>query len=116
MGDAIMKVSAVGEKTIYGNIASELAADANDSPLKLRLNHLAKIISNIGYVGAFLVFFSYLFSVIFIANNFKLDLILNTVRNVPILINHIIYALTLAVTIIVVYVHEGLHLMVALVL
>ena len=116
MGDAIMKVSAVGEKTIYGNIASELAADANDSPLKLRLNHLAKIISNIGYVGAFLVFFSYLFSVIFIANNFKLDLILNMVKNVPILINHLIYALTLAVTIIVVSVPEGLPLMVALVL
>lgn len=116
MGDAIMKVTAVGEKTIYGNIASELAGQTNDSPLKLRLNHLAKIISNIGYVGAFLVFFSYLFSVIFIANNFNLNSILTMVRNVPVLINHVIYALTLAVTIIVVSVPEGLPLMVALVL
>ena len=32
-----------------------------DSPLKIRLRGLATIISKIGYIGAFLVFFSYLF-------------------------------------------------------
>lgn len=65
--------------------------------MKLRLLGLAKVISKIGYVGAFLVFISYLF-----LNGFNLE--------------NAIYALTLAVTIIIVCVPEGLPMMVTLVL
>lgn len=115
-GEAIMKVTLVGENTMHGAITMELSDVSENSPLKTRLTHLARIISTIGYIGAFLVFFSYLFSVIVIANKFNLSLIIKFVSNIPSLINHIIYATTLAVTIIVVSVPEGLPLMVALVL
>ena len=70
-GSAMMKVSAVGNNTIYGKLASELQESEPTSPLKLRLRGLANVISKIGYVGAILVTISYLFSVIFIANHFK---------------------------------------------
>lgn len=115
-GDAIMKVTLVGENTLFGSIAKEVQETSEDSPLKLRLRHLANIISKIGYIGAFLVFLSYLFSSIVIANNFNIDLIIKTISNIPLLIDLIIYALTLSVTIIIVSVPEGLPLMVALVL
>ena len=41
-----------------------------DSPLKLRLANLAKLISKIGYVCAFLLSISYLFSVFVLNNRF----------------------------------------------
>lgn len=114
--ECLMKVSSVGDSTLYGKIALELQEDSGDSPLKYRLRHLAKIISNIGYVGAFLVFFSYLFSNVFIQNNFNFTLIKETIFNFQLMSEHLISALTLAITIIIVSVPEGLPMMVALVL
>ena len=115
-GNALMKVTEVGNKTIYGVLASELQEAEPPSPLKMRLRGLASIISKIGYIGAILVTISYLFSVIFIANNFNGTLILNTITNFDIMFNHILYALTLSVTIIIVAVPEGLPMMITLVL
>lgn len=115
-GECIVKVCSVGVNTLFGKIAKEVQEKSSDSPLRIRLKHLASIISKIGYVGAFLVFVSYLFSSIVIANNFNLNLIIGCVSNVSLMIDYIIYALTLAVTIIIVSVPEGLPMMVALVL
>lgn len=115
-GECIVKVGSVGVNTLFGKIAKEVQEKSSDSPLRIRLKHLASIISKIGYVGAFLVFFSYLFSSIVIANNFNLNLIIGCVSNVSLMIDYVIYALTLAVTIIIVSVPEGLPMMVALVL
>lgn len=115
-GDALAKVTAVGDKTFYGNIAKELQTKTIDSPLKLRLLKLAKIISAIGYTCAFLVAFSYLFSVIVIKNNFDITLIKQSLANFPVLFGHILYAMTLCVTSIVVCVPEGLPMMITLVL
>ncbi|MBQ2946937.1 MAG: HAD-IC family P-type ATPase [Bacilli bacterium] len=103
---ALMKVTNVGENTFYGKIALELQEKQPETPLKKRLRELAKFISKIGYVGAFLVFFSYLFKVIVINNNFDLNLIKEMVTNFPIITGHILYALTLCVTIIIVAVPE----------
>ena len=114
--EAMMLVTEVGNQTMYGRLASELSESQPESPLKIRLRHLAKIISNIGYVGAFLVAFSYLFSVIVIDNNFDINAIRETISNFPLLFGHILYALTLCVTIIVVAVPEGLPMMITLVL
>lgn len=114
--ECLMKVQSVGTNTIYGKIALELQEDTAESPLKYKLRHLAKIISNIGYVGAFLVFFSYLFSNIIIQNNFNISLIKDTITNVHLMSEYLISAITLAVTIIIVSVPEGLPMMVALVL
>lgn len=112
----IMKVTKVGDETFYGKIAQELQEITPESPLKIRLRHLAQIISRIGYVGALLVSLSYLFSMIVIKNNFDINLIKSTITNFPLMFSYILYALTLSVTIIVVAVPEGLPMMITLVL
>ena len=103
---ALMKVTSVGDNTFYGKIALELQEKQPETPLKLRLRELAKFISKIGYIGAFLVFFSYLFKVVIINNSFDIELIKQTLTNFPIITGHILYALTLCVTIIIVAVPE----------
>jgi len=115
-GEGEMIITEVGDKTFYGKLAKEIQEKQPDSPLKLRLRHLAQIISKIGYVGAALVSISYLFSVIFISNSFDITKIISTVTNFPIMFGHVLYALTLSVTIIVVAVPEGLPMMITLVL
>lgn len=115
-GECKMLVSAVGDHTTYGHIALELQEEQRESPLKLRLRHLAQLISRFGYIGALLVSIAYLFNSILIQNNFNPTLIQNTINNFPILFGHILHAVTLAVTVIVVAVPEGLPMMITLVL
>ena len=115
-GNATLLVTDVGENTIYGRLASELQEKEPTSPLKVRLRGLAGVISKIGYIGAILVVVSYLFSVIFIANNFDSVKIIATLTNKTIIMEHLLYALTLSVTIIIVAVPEGLPMMITLVL
>lgn len=115
-GNAKMQVELVGDKTIMGKISQELQEDIPESPLRLKLRGLAKTISKIGYCGAILASISYLFSCIVIDNNFDYDLIMATITDFPVMFNHLIYALTLSVTIIVVAVPEGLPMMITLVL
>lgn len=115
-GLATMLVTEVGDNTFYGKIASELKEKTGESPLKIRLRNLAKVISTFGYIGAFLASISYLFSVIVVDNNFVLSSIISTLTNLPVMLEHVIYALTLSVTIIIVSVPEGLPMMITLVL
>ena len=111
-----MLVRFIGDNTILGKISQELQEVVPESPLKIKLRGLAKTISRIGYVGAFLASISYLFSSIVLENHFDLDLIMATITNFPVMFNHLLYALTLSVTIIVVAVPEGLPMMITLVL
>ena len=115
-GSAEVLIQYVGDATFYGKMAKELQEDSGESPLKLRLAMLAKIISKIGYVASFLVAVSYLFYVIFIVNSFDLSKIMATISNGNIMFGYILDALTLCVTIIVVSVPEGLPMMITLVL
>ena len=115
-GEAIMQVSLVGDKTMIGKISQELQEDIPDSPLKVKLRGLAKTISKIGYLGAILASLTYLFSVIVIDNHFDINLIMATITDFKVMFNHLIYAFTLSVTIIVVAVPEGLPMMITLVL
>ena len=110
-GQALMLVTNVGNNTFYGKMALELQEKNVDSPLKIRLSNLAKILSKIGYVCAFLVFVSYLVSKIVIENKFNINLIMSTITNFPLLFNYILHALTLCVTVIVVAVPDGLLLL-----
>lgn len=96
-GEAVMKAERVGINTFYGKMTDELKTEQPISPLKVKLNGLAQLISKIGYACAIIIFISYLF--------------LNGIN-----LSNIIYALTLAVTIIIVCVPEGLPMMVTLVL
>ena len=109
---AILRINLVGEKTYYGKIASDIQEKSNPSPLKMKLTDLAKFISKIGYIGAILVFISYIFNAVIVKYNF--DLI--KIFDFNILFPHIIYALTLSVAVVVMAVPEGLPMMITLVL
>lgn len=114
--EGLMEVNNVGNNTHYGKIYKDLSDKGPESPLKLRLRKLANIISRIGYIGAILVAFSYLFKMIVINNHFNISLINETIHNFPLISSYVLYALTLSVTIIVVAVPEGLPMMITLVL
>lgn len=114
--NALMRVRVVGDKTLYGHISKEIQAKVPDSPLKIRLYGLAKIISKIGYLGALVVSLSYLFNVVVIDNHYDITLIKEMLTNFDIMFDHLLYALTLSVTIIIVAVPEGLPMMITLVL
>ena len=115
-GTSLAIVSKVGNDTYYGKLSLELQKKQPDTPLKIRLRQLANFISKIGYIGAILVFISYLFSVVVIKNNFEVSLIKETIFNFPLISSYILYAFTLCVTIIIVAVPEGLPMMITLVL
>lgn len=113
-GTAEVLITKVGMDTLYGKIAKELTTGEDISPLKLRLTNLAKIISKIGYIAAILIAISYLFSKIFILNNFNLSIIKAIPLNI--IIGYILEAMTLAVSVLVMAVPEGLPMMITLVL
>lgn len=115
-GTAVMRVTKVGDQTFYGKLANELQEKQPESPLRLRLRNLARFISYFGYFGAVLVAISYLFSTVVIDNGFNMTKIIAMLQDFPVISGHILYALTLAVTIIVVSVPEGLPMMITLVL
>ena len=54
-GGGEMEVTAVGDASFLGGISREIQEDTRESPLKRRLSKLAKQISVLGYVAAFLV-------------------------------------------------------------
>ena len=101
---AIAKVINIGDETFYGKIASDIQQDTNDSPLKIKLRELAKTISKLGYIGAILVFVSYFLNAVIIPGNYT---------NI---MEHLLYALTLSVAVVVMAVPEGLPMMITLVL
>ena len=115
-GDGVMKVTKVGDNTLVGDISKEIQGSSGESTLKLRLYGLANTISKIGYIGAFIVSISFLVNKIIIDNNFDIELIKNTIMDTKLMINYLIYAFTLSVTIIIVAVPEGLPMMITLVL
>lgn len=115
-GSAKIKVTEIGDKTFMGSISSGVQEKTCESPLKTRLRVLAKSISKLGYIGAFLASFAYLFMQIVVKNNFNLELIIETIKNIPLMLNYLFYVLTLTVTIIIVAVPEGLPMMITLVL
>lgn len=101
---AIVKVQNIGDKTFYGKIALDIQQESNESPLKLKLRDLAKIISKIGYIGAILVFIAYFLNAVVIPGIYT---------NI---FEHLLYGLTLSVAVVVMAVPEGLPMMITLVL
>jgi magnesium-transporting ATPase (P-type) len=111
-GEGYMRVTAVGDKTVYGQIAGEIQDETIICPLKERLSGLAKTISLFGYIGAALAALAYLFNVIVLDNNFDIELILPVLRDPVYITEKLLRAATLAVTVIVVAVPEGRILLV----
>ena len=109
-GEGKMRVLQVGDSTLYGRIAGELAHPAEEnSPLKKRLSRLSKQISRIGYVAALLVGVTDIVNAFFISGN-------AAAMSPSGIVSELLHALTLAVTVIVVAVPEGLPMMISVVL
>jgi len=115
-GAADLKITSIADNTMMGKISVSMQEKDEVSPLKLRLRILAKQISRLGYLGAFLASLSYLFMQIVVNNNFDWELIMLTISNFPLMMEYLIYALTLSVTMIIMAVPEGLPMMITLVL
>lgn len=116
-GEAEMKVHQVGDETFYGRLAREVQEETRESPLKVRLGNLARIISRFGYVAAGLVAFSDLFQSLLLANKMNFPLLAAQVSQHPaVIFEHVLHAITLAITVVVVAVPEGLPMMITVVL
>lgn len=115
-GSGSIICTAVGDSTLYGSIAAELQTDEEESPLKERLTVLARTISRLGYIGSALVAAVYLFSSFVIAADFKASLILARLSDPAFAASELLHALTLAVSVVVVAVPEGLPMMITIVL
>jgi len=115
-GSAVMRVTVVGDKSVYGGIAKELQEnDERDTPLKVKLSALAGGISKFGYIGGIIIALALLFQRVVLANNFNPAEIAIYASNWANLVNDIVHAVMLAVIIIVMAVPEGLPLMIAIV-
>lgn len=122
-GNAVMQVTVVGDKSVYGQIASELQTDDDrDSPLKVKLAKLANTISKFGYIGGVAIAIAFMLR----AMIFYAPADANAVGGFAgyftalqadwtILLNDFVQAVMLAVVIIVMAVPEGLPLMIAIV-
>lgn len=106
-GNAKIRITEVGEKTFLGGISREIQTDTRESPLKIRLAKLAKQISAIGYFAAILIALVYLFNTFFVNSAFDVEIIKYKLTAIPFLLEHLLHALTLALTVVVVAVPEG---------
>ncbi|MDR0976066.1 MAG: calcium-translocating P-type ATPase, PMCA-type [Christensenellaceae bacterium] len=109
-GTGEMRITKVGAETVYGKIAAELTESAPTSPLKVKLEKLAKLISLIGYIGAGLVFITYMFAVLVLNNGIA------QIGDWSFVVHHFLQAATLIVAVIVMAVPEGLPMMITVVL
>ena len=115
-GEGKCVVTHVGDSTMYGALASALQEENTPSPLKERLTTLAKTISKIGYVSAAVVAFAYLFQAFFISSGMQFTVMLERMRDLSFVWRECLHAFTMAISIIVVAVPEGLPMMITVVL
>ncbi|MCI5668995.1 MAG: calcium-translocating P-type ATPase, PMCA-type [Oscillospiraceae bacterium] len=116
-GNAVMEVTVVGDKSVYGKIASELQTDDDrDTPLKVKLGKLAGGISKFGYIGGIAIAVAMLVKTLFLApGGVEAVLFAGGEFQWVALVNAVIQSVMLAVIIIVMAVPEGLPLMIAIV-
>jgi len=111
-GNAVMRVTTVGDKSVYGQIAKELqVSDDRETPLKLKLGKLANQISMFGYIGGVAIAVAFMVQRIFMGDIGVAEYFSNWMTPV----NDLVEAVMLAVIIIVMAVPEGLPLMIAIV-
>ncbi len=111
-GNAVMEVTVVGDKSVYGEIAKQLQQDDDrESPLKVKLSNLANGISKFGYIGGVAIAVAFMIRQIITAGGFAPYFDLGFAH----VLANLLDAVILAVIIIVMAVPEGLPLMIALV-
>lgn len=106
-GEAYQKVKVVGDRTLFGELALEVQEDTRETPLQVKLGRLAKQISIFGYVGAVCIVVGILAKTL-LTGNIPSD-IYGWIRLV-------MDAITVAVTIIVCAVPEGLPMLTSILL
>ena len=115
-GGGVMRVGRVGESTYYGMVARDVQTETRESPLKLRLSHLASQISRLGYIMALLVGATYLFNFFVADSGFSWQAILEKLSDFKTVFSALLHTLTLMITVVVVAVPEGLPMMITVVL
>ena len=110
-GEGVMKIAKVGANTMMGRMAEEMTEEEVDSPLKVKLTHLAEQISKFGYIGAVVIGLTILGNSI-LSNGAGAWL----AQPFALMAKDVLNALLVSVTIVVMAVPEGLPLMIAIVL
>lgn len=106
-GEGYMEIKVVGDKTIFGELALEVQEDTRETPLQVKLSKLAKQISTFGYIGAIAI----------VLGVMAKTLLTGTMPSgVYEWIRLIMDAITVAVTIIVCAVPEGLPMLTSILL
>lgn len=106
-GEAYMEIKVVGDKTLFGELALEVQEDTRETPLQVKLSKLAQQISTFGYIGAICIVVGVL------AKNLLTG---QTPSDIYGWIRLIMDAVTVAVTIIVCAVPEGLPMLTSILL
>lgn len=116
-GEAVMRVTKVGESTYYGRMQKDLfEKDERLSPLQVKLTALADGIAMLGYVGATFIALSFLFKQFVMDNHYSWTRIVDYVSHWTVALHDVVTAVILGIIIIVVAVPEGLPMMIAIVL
>ena len=106
-GEGYMEIKVVGDRTIFGELALEVQEDTRETPLQVKLGKLANQISMFGYIGAIAI---------------VVGIIAKTLITGPVPVGFLgwlslmINAITVAVTIIVCAVPEGLPMLTSILL
>lgn len=106
-GEGYMEIKVVGDKTLFGELALEVQENTRETPLQVKLGVLAQQISKFGYIGAIAIIAGVLLKT-FIAGEIP--------TNVYEWIRLLMDAVTVAVTIIVCAVPEGLPMLTSILL
>lgn len=106
-GEGYMEIKVVGDKTLFGELALEVQEETRETPLQIKLGKLAKQISTFGYIGAIAI----------VAGVMAKTLITGNIPSgIYEWIRLIMDAITVAVTIIVCAVPEGLPMLTSILL
>ena len=106
-GEAYMEVKVVGDKTLFGELALEVQEDTRETPLQVKLGKLANQISTFGYIGAIAIVIGVLAKTLLTGS---------VPSGIYEWIRLIMDAVTVAVTIIVCAVPEGLPMLTSILL
>lgn len=106
-GEAYMEIKVVGDKTLFGELALEVQEETRETPLQVKLGKLAKQISTFGYIGAIAIVISVLAKTLLTGS---------IPEGIFQWIRLIMDAITVAVTIIVCAVPEGLPMLTSILL
>jgi len=115
-GEGEMLVGRVGDETFLGGVAAGMQKSARPSPLKERLTVLSRSVSRLGYAAAALIAAAHLTAAIFGGSGMDLSIVRARLTDWRFLLPELTQAATVAISILVVAVPEGLPMMITVVL